>query len=234
MYGGMCSGEYTISMLEFIQFMKNNKIEYQYFFRFNESLIQRARNFLAHCFLQSDATHLLFIDADIKFNAQEVWKMLEQDKDIICGIYPSKGINWHQVGIAARSNISDQNLKYSAASWVVNLVDFTEETKIEMDKPFEIYNGGTGMMAIKRNVFEKLKNKTLHYLMNENDIFSNQFKNQKIGNYFHVEIDEKTGVLLSEDYYFCTTWRRAGGKIYAAPWVNLSHIGTYTFEGRPK
>jgi len=37
---------------------------------------------------------------------------------------------------------------------------------------------------------------------------------------------------LSEDYHFCNIYRKIGGKIYAAPWVQLAHIGTYCFEGQ--
>jgi hypothetical protein len=37
--------------------------------------------------------------------------------------------------------------------------------------------------------------------------------------------------LLSEDYYFCQQWINHGGKIYAAPWCQLGHMGTYLFEG---
>ena len=44
--------------------------------------------------------------------------------------------------------------------------------------------------------------------------------------------------LLSEDYHFCKLARDNGYKVWAAPWVVLSHIGTYLFTGglhaRPK
>jgi hypothetical protein len=52
----------------------------------NESLITRARNGMAYDFMQSDATHLMFIDADITFDPKDIVRMIDADKDIICGL----------------------------------------------------------------------------------------------------------------------------------------------------
>ena len=92
MYGGMCTGFYTQSLLMMQQVFGQNNIHSAISFVFNESLIQRARNSLAHAFLKTDCTHLLFIDADLRFDGAGVYKMIESDKDIICGIYPKKEI----------------------------------------------------------------------------------------------------------------------------------------------
>jgi hypothetical protein len=55
---------------------------------------------------------------------------------------------------------------------------------------------------------------------------------EKISEYFATSIEPETGRLLSEDYHFCYNWRKMGGKVWAAPWCQLSHIGTYAFDGR--
>lgn len=233
MYGGMCSGTYTSSLLKLIPLLEKKAVPYTFLFRFNESLITRARNAIVKGFMASDATHLLFIDADIGFNAEEILKMVDADKDIICGIYPSKAINWENVGNAARSNVPNNKLSNYSAMWVINFKNYSQSATVDVNEPFEIYNGGTGMMLIKREVFEKMKDKVPHYKVNEIDIFMADKKGQKIPEYFSTSIDPETGVLLSEDYHFCRNWREMGGSVWAAPWVNLSHAGTYIFEGRP-
>ena len=53
-----------------------------------------------------------------------------------------------------------------------------------------------------------------------------------IHEYFATSIEPGTERLLSEDYHFCHIWRKIDGKVFAAPWAELSHIGTYAFEGR--
>jgi hypothetical protein len=62
MYGGMCCSEYTQSLLQLQSDMERNGHKMTCVFLGNESLIQRARNTVAHHFLQTDASHLLCID----------------------------------------------------------------------------------------------------------------------------------------------------------------------------
>ena len=61
-------------------------------YRFNtwNSLVSVARNQLAADFLESDCTHLLFIDSDIGFKAEHVAQLLARDCDLIGGLYPYK------------------------------------------------------------------------------------------------------------------------------------------------
>ena len=101
---------------------------------------------------------------------------------------------------------------------------------VPIDKPVEIWNGGTGFMLIKKEVFTKLKKYVKSYL---NDVGSTDgsFNPGKIYEYFPVMIEKETGRLLSEDYAFCYIARKHGVKIWAAPWASLGHMGSYLFEG---
>lgn len=234
MYGGMCTGQFTRSMLQLVIELERRSWQYSYFFRYNESLITRGRNMLASTFLDTDATHLLFVDSDINFDAQEVLKMVDADKDVICGIYPMKQINWGSVEAAVKNGVPTDQLENHTGQWVVNFKNYEEAATTRMDTPFEIFNGGTGMMLIKRHVFEKMAEKIPHYIVNENDKFMMQKRGKKIPEFFTTSIDPDTGVLLSEDYHFCRVWREMGGTIWAAPWVGLDHVGTYVFSGRPQ
>jgi len=90
--------------------------------------------------------------------------------------------------------------------------------------------GGTGYMLIKREVFEHLADKVPTYTNNVIDM-SSDFKPDLIREYFATSIDPANNVLLSEDYHFCHLARRHGLKVWAAPWVQLAHLGSYLFEG---
>jgi hypothetical protein len=232
MYGGQCAGYYTQSIMELNMLLQRSGVEAQYSFMFNESLITRARNALTHGFLKSGCTHLMFIDSDIKFRPSDIMAMLESDEDIICGIYPKKEINWDSVKKAMDSGIPKDQLKSYTGSFVVNLVDYQGEVTVPVGKPVEIFNGGTGFMMIKKEVFEKLADKVPSYFNDVNDLNGQMSMREEIKEYFATSIEPETGRLLSEDYHFCYIWRKSGGKVFAAPWCQLSHIGTYAFEGQ--
>jgi hypothetical protein len=230
MYGGMCTGFFTQSLITATKVLSDNNIDLSVSFLFNESLIQRGRNLLAHQFMQNEAaTHLMFIDADIKFNPADIVHMLRADKDIICGIYPKKEINWHTVEQAVKEGVPVDQLKNKTGSMVVNLVGYEGQVTVPANEPLEIWNGGTGFMLIKKEVLVKMKEQLPAY-RNDVKVLSGEITDW-ITEYFACAIEPGVQRLLSEDYYFCWKAREMGIKIYAAPWVNLGHFGSYLFEG---
>lgn len=231
MYGGMCAGYYTQSLIGLIGTFSGCGIESATSFIFNESLITRARNMLTHKFLEGDFTHLMFIDADIQFHPSQVPMMIEADVPVICGIYPKKEINWPAVHQAAMEGVEAKDLHKHSGSLVVNLVGYSGEAVVRADKPAEIWNGGTGFMLIKREVFEQLADKVPTYRNDVVDSLGNLTFGFDIKEYFVTSIEPGTNRLLSEDYHFCRLCRENDIKIYAAPWVNLGHMGSYLFSG---
>jgi hypothetical protein len=230
MYGGMCTGFFTQSLITATKVLSDNNIDLSVSFLFNESLIQRGRNLLAHQFMQNEAaTHLMFIDADIKFYPADIVHMLRADKDIICGIYPKKEINWHTVEQAVKEGVPVDQLKNKTGSMVVNLVGYEGQVTVPANEPLEIWNGGTGFMLIKKEVLVKMKEQLPAY-RNDVKVLSGEITDW-ITEYFACAIEPGVQRLLSEDYYFCWKAREMGIKIYAAPWVNLGHFGSYLFEG---
>ena len=233
MYGGLCTGGYTMGILNCTQEFMQNQIKMYYSYMMNESLITRARNGMAYDFLQAkDATHLMFIDADISFKPEDIVRMVQADKDIICGLYPKKEINWLLVSDAVKKGVDYKDLHNYTGSFVVNLVGNAKETVGNINEPMEIDNGGTGFMLIKREVFEALQPKVPKYTNDMILIIDKNPVKKIIDEFFATSIDEETNRLLSEDYHFCKLARQNGFKVYAAPWANLVHSGTYNFAGQ--
>jgi hypothetical protein len=232
MYGGLCNGVYTVAMIQMASVMSGKQMAFRYAYMTNESLITRGRNRLAHDFLDTDCTHLMFIDADIGFNPKDIPTMVDADKDIICGIYPKKEINWSKVEEAVKAGVPVQELHTHTGSFVVNLVGGASHQEGKLYAPMEIENGGTGFMLIKREVFEKLAPLVPEY---KNDMWQavDEDKPKVIKEFFATSIDDESGGrLLSEDYHFCKIARKAGFTIWAAPWVRLEHFGSYSFSGQ--
>lgn len=231
MYGGMCTGLYTVGLLNTPGVLGVNKITMQYAMMQNESLITRARNSLTYDFLASECTHLMFIDADIGFNPKDIISMVDADKDIVCGMYPKKEIDWNSVSKAVERGVPPDQLHRHTAAPVVNFLNDAKEQAGVLNQLIQIDNGGTGFMLIKRNVFEFLKDKVPTYT---NDMFfavDQERKVKVIYEFFATSIDEPSNRLLSEDYHFCKLARQNGFQVWAAPWVKLTHTGTYNFNG---
>ena len=230
MYGGMTTGFFMQSVCQLQAQFAAAKWHLSNSFVFNESLITRARNALVHQFLKTPATHLLFIDADIRFQAEHIMAMVAADVDVLCGIYPKKEINWHTVERAVKAGVPVDNLKKHTAAFVLNLLNDANEITVAQNMPFEILAGGTGCMLIKREVIAKMAKEVPTYTNDVGDLAGNMGA-EKVCEFFATSIDKDSNRLLSEDYHFCFKWREMGGKVHAAPWVKLAHVGTYIFEG---
>jgi hypothetical protein len=175
---------------------------------------------------------MMWIDADIGFNPVDIVSMVKADKDIICGLYPKKEIDWNRVSRAVHNGVPPNELKNHVGSFVVNLADGQEKQIVNNQEPFEIANGGTGFMLIKREVIEDLATKVPEYTNDMYSAIDDNTKKKYIKELYAVSIDPDSGNrLLSEDYHFCKLARTHGYKIHAAPWVHLSHTGTYIFDG---
>jgi len=225
MYGGMCTGNYVAGLLGTINKMKSVGVPVYWAQITNESLITRARNELARLFLEKGMDYLMFIDADISFDGTAVAQLMAADRDIICGIYPKKEVDWKQISKAAK--LGKDNLQDYGGAFVFNMTGQMQES--DTDGVIEVRHGGTGFMLIKRKVFEDLMPHVPTYRVSTHKVDGEYIK-PLTHEFFATSIDE-TGALLSEDYHFCDLWRKHGGKIYANPFIKLEHVGTYVYGG---
>ena len=225
MYGGMCTSEYTQSLLNLSESANKSDVKLTTIFLGNESLIQRGRNTIAHHFMNlPDATHLLFIDADIKFRVEDIVKMIAADKSLIVGPVALKGYNWDEIRQAAVNGEDD----IGRTGGVFNINKLPGIHMVDENTPFEIEHGGNAFMMIRRDVFETLKPHTPIYTNGGRSLPDGV----EIYDYFRVEINKDTNHLLSEDYFLCHSYRQLGGKVWCAPWVETGHFGSHLFNGK--
>ena len=95
MFGGSCNGLYAKSCADLSSLCTQYGIALQYYYLFNESLVTRSRNYCCDEFMRSGADFLMFIDADIGFNPQDVIALMalqikNENYDIIGGPYSKK------------------------------------------------------------------------------------------------------------------------------------------------
>lgn len=228
MYGGVCHGSFMKSVMMLFDTLRINGHKVDFVDVSNESLINRARNTLTEIFLRSNYEYLLFIDADQGFEPDGVLRMINENLDVVAAPVPMKGINWLTVKTLAKAGV--ENVEDYTAIW--NFNGLSEEAKQIISKTreqlVEVNNAGTGMILIKRDVFEQMKPYVKSYRNNQPSIGSIQI-NDGMYNFWDLSVDD-SGQLLSEDYHFCKIWKSLGGKIYLAPYVRVTHAGTYWFK----
>jgi hypothetical protein len=238
MYGGSCHGLYARSIADLNGLCIKYGIELKYYTLFNESLITRARNYCVDEFLRSDCTHMMFIDADIGFNANDVLALMalqsdESEYDIISGPYPKKCLAWEKIKAAVDKGFADDNpaiLEKYVGDYVFNPVGGV--TSIPLNAPAEVLEAGTGFMMIRRKTFELYEKTYPEYKYLPDHVRTEFFDgSREIMAYFDCIIDPASRRYLSEDYMFCQNVRKAGGKIWLCPWINLQHAGMYIFGG---
>ena len=210
-YGGQVTDQFFLSMFRMSQKFMQTGINFRITTLRNESLITRARNILTAMFLDSDCTHLMFIDADIEFQADDILRALAYDKPIIAAAYPKKTL---PIQYAINFKFTDVERK---------------QIRVE-NGAAEVLDASTGFFLIKRETVEKMieAHPELHY-RNDSNIDPNL--NKYCYALFDTILDPDDNRYLSEDYTFCRRWQKLGGEIWLDLNTKLNHVGAYTFEG---
>ena len=205
MYNGICNEATFISMIKFGIIASKLGINYSIDTMVNESLITRGRNNLVAKFLYNQAaTHLMFIDVDLGFDAESILRLLCANQDLVGGVYPMKRI---------------------PIRYVINTVP----NPIVSGDLVEVSTLGTGFMLIKRHVIEKMIAAHPELKYRDNIGIGEQYEQHMYG-LFDTMIDPD-GNYLSEDWTFCYLWRLMGGKVFADTGIKLDHTGYHKYAG---
>lgn len=208
----------TINLIPFIDFMPG------------DSLVNRARNNLAHNFLEgypdgaADAPAkrkydwLLFIDTDLVFQPEGITQIYELGKargpGIYAGTYPIKQLKPKVVFNNMPNCVPDEQ----------GIV--------------EVREAGTGFMMIHREVFLKMIERFGDEMRYETDMGDRGGPRTVKYDFFTVGVREDPLLhykrFLSEDWYFCQRWREMGGKIWMHTKIQCGHIGSFCFPGNPQ
>jgi hypothetical protein len=193
--------------------------------------IAESRNFLlTRWFDKSDATHLLFIDADMGFPAQLVLDMVDSGKPIVGAVYPKRQIDIDKIVRLAAAGETASRAIAKGHDYIVRRKRTTPNSRgpsgfIQVD------GCGTGAMLIRRDAIQSMLRKmpqlsdsgarTTSPLAKDLDRLIRAFEPLRLD-----------GALLSEDFSFCRRWTECGGEIWANVNYEIEHIGLHRFKGR--
>jgi hypothetical protein len=172
------------------------------------SVVSRVRNLIAKDFLDSDCTDLMFIDSDINFEAEDIFRLMAWNSD------PKKGI------------VAGIPVARKKGKVYISTLDTDEEDNIFMN-----YMGlvkakrvATAFMMIRREVFEKLKDTHPEWVYHDE---------KKVGDEVIAFFDFalKDGEYIGEDFLFCDRARELGYEVWIDPTIKLGHMGMEEFAG---
>jgi hypothetical protein len=227
-FGGQISVLYAASLFKLQTLLRAyGDVNLKLIFKDGDALITRARASLISQFLDDpSATHLLFIDADIGFEPEQVLRLLQCGAEMCAAVYPIKRIDWDKVKKTidnARPNPAAASLQY--------VFEVEDPDAVVASAGFvKVRYAGTGFLMVRRQALEKmcaqypqLKFKRDHSL-DAASASDNRFA------LFECMIAED-GTYLSEDFAFCKRWIDIGGEIWADLNSKLKHIGPMAFSG---
>lgn len=237
-YGGMLTEAYFRSTVRLLTFCNQHQIPVAFGTIANESLVTRARNVLVAYFLHSNFTRLMFIDADIEYQVEDVIKLIAHDKDVAVGAYPKKGVNWQRIRESVRNtndSLDDKKIAAFGSDYAINFKFLNREQKqIAIENGLvRLHDGATGFMMIKRSVIDRMI-EAYPDLKYNNDLNTPPELNPHFYAFFDTMIDPKDKRYLSEDYCFSRRWQDIGGEIWLDPSISLNHYGSFNFQGNPQ
>jgi hypothetical protein len=207
-YGGMVSDKTAKGLFNLGKELRTNQIDHGIITLANESLITKGRSRIANFFINNTQyEYVMFIDADIGFEPQDVLKLLSYQRDIVCGAYPMKSIP-----LQYNYNISQPPL--------------AEDGLIKID------NIGFGFALIHRRVFDKIREnyEDLKYTPalghSSYPITEAEYHNS----YHYFNELKKDMAFLPEDFSFFERANSVGFTSWLDTSIKLCHVGSHVFQ----
>ncbi|WP_296595739.1 hypothetical protein [Phenylobacterium sp.] len=208
-YGGMIHLIYMQSLLALQSACEARGLALQSDLGGGEALISRARAGMMARFLASDASHLLFADADVGFTPDDVFRLLDAGRDVVGGFYPKKRVD---------AAVLNRGEPLSAA------------TTLEARPLSDGYGAGlhrvaalgTGFLLVSRGAAQRMTESYAHLRAGLGDVAGSQVKDAVM--VFDSFIEPETGRYLSDYEAFCRRWRDLGGEVWADAAVRVSHL----------
>jgi hypothetical protein len=223
---------YTQALIEFQQLCFKKKLKVS-FHLIKSSLVTQGRNLSVAGFLESKATHLLFIDSDIYFQGKSIFSMLKADKHIISVPYPLKTLMWEKAFQKMQEGRikSADDIRRALHTYPMKVPD---ANNINLNKGImEVTDSPTGCMLIKREVIEKMIEKYPDKEIVQKTVINGKYVNKpNMWNFFDTLHDPKEKTYNGEDFAFCKLWRDLGGKCYAYVNDAIVHVGEHQYQGK--
>jgi len=226
----------TVNMLMILsRLLDREKISHTVLFVANESLIPRARNYLASVAAFSndhagnDFDSLLFVDADLSFDARWVIELLKCELPIVALPYSRKSLNWNFISEAAAGHgIAPEHLSGFGGS--ANFAIDDDQVFEVGQKPVRVRHAATGAMLVDVRVFRALTEAFPERRYRPNCNGGSHVPITCEWNFDFFRVGVRKEIYLSEDFAFCEDALELGFGTYLLPSARTFHQGAMSYE----
>lgn len=247
--GSICI-ETMLSIFRSVEFLATKGHKVSIFPLVGDSLVTRARNFLANAFFRQPETftHLMWIDSDIEFSADLIWKLIEADKPLAAASYAKKRFDMANIDekVAAFNKLfrqapqSVEDLSPLLVNSNLNLPPGSDHRVV--NGFINVKDAATGLMLVRQDALRLIVDKfgeDIFYLNDVNVAGSGIGgvpcpRGQRMYDFFGLMIDPVDRRLLSEDYCFCRRYSLSGGEdIPMLVSTTTAHYGRVAYRANP-
>lgn len=225
-YNNTCNTYFMFSLIKLIMALKEAGIDTTLYPIGFESLICRARNASIAQFMSNNCTHILFLDTDIEFEVEGIFKLINAKEKVIGAAYALKTLWPDKIKDVYTREVIPTNPLNQCTKHGVHVLQSGKHS----NEKIEVEYLTTGCMLIEKSVID-IMIRVYPERKYTNDI-DGYFPDTDVNlfyNLFAVEINKETNKYESEDYCFCRLWRQQGGKIYVIPDITLIHHGSFGY-----
>lgn len=196
-YDGRVLTDYAMSMAESCLVSPINGVYVMASVMGNGAFIDIARNHFVRMFMESDSTHLFFIDADLRWEPRAFVELAKSGKPFVAGAYPK------------RQDPEEYPVRFIADT----------EGNVQTDKGWVLADRvPTGFMCIRRDVIERMIAERPTLLVGNDPecpkLFYEKFE----------PVGDGTERMIGEDYAFCDDYVRIFKQpIHVWPDFNFIH-----------
>lgn len=177
--------------------------------------VAQQRDQIAAKFLASKHSHLLFVDSDIQFRPEDVLKMAAANKEVIGAVYPFRTFIPGHI----EKHIKAGRTEHDAMRLAHRYAFAAAEVKLKGEF-FRAESVGAGLMLVSRECFERVRK---HCAPEPYRIHGTTSPVEG----FFQSIRREDGEMIPEDWSFCQRVREAGGDVWAYPFAEMGHVGTF-------
>lgn len=193
--------------------------------------IAESRNYLlTFWYDKTDASHILFIDADMGFESALIARMVEFDKPVVGTVYPKRQLNVNRIAtLAARGEQIDRAI-VKGHEFVIQPA---RGKALRIQKGFvEVEGCGAGILLIQRFCVDSMLQRIPE--LSDADVKYENSLAKDLGRVIRAfDVLRVDGRRVSEDFAFCHRWRSiCGGEIWANVEHEITHIGLREFKAR--